>query len=701
MFFLKSSLKRSWVAVLLFLPFAEVTSLDPAPKQNYCPMVFVNSTGQPDDEVYFVAHGNDPNGIPCFIVPNTTTGVCTFQYPTPTGHPSSVDVSVKLSDLPVATNTPYSSHAYLIYMPINSSSRAYFSIKNPMYLATALNPALGVIGVTDASVTTYSDANFYTLYQDFEFGLVNTNKNKDANLGLYCNLSWVDYFCLPMQLYTYSYSTSGSTPVIINPTALPAGTIPSMSRGTLLSNVQGKLTAAGVPASWGALSVPFYSNPYIDTTPSATVRILAAKNSIALGTSSNKFSGGAVTLSYFDQYYATSNSSGPSTGKSYMQKIYEYYQSNTFYTRIVPAGVGATTVYSVTANATPLTLNFTCVAGGGPNYTLLLGNSPYTTGLTTEQLLSGSGPTWPFTYTGGGTNSAAYPNELAKVVSALFSVGYWPYPYVTGSTTTGGCDVPLSPNPSCSPSGTTCPFLAANCGFWYLLYFQNPNNFASSIWYNLYDYAMHQYMISSSTNSPSCAGGCVPTNPTLGLGYAYDYDDLLNMSGLIGGISTQNSYGDPSQTSGAVEPYAAIVLGAVETSTIPVLNANNYNYDVTIGSAPGGATVTFTYYNAAGIKQTTVASATGNTSLGQVYVTPSQPFEVTFSFVSSNGSYPYNYDSTFSIDLQHQIAVPTGTVYTGSDLAYQTGIVFIINGGTTANPQFLLQFNSQPPAWPG
>jgi hypothetical protein len=173
------------------------------------------------------------------------------------------------------------------------------------------------------------------------------------------------------------------------------------------------------------------------------------------------------------------------------------------------------------------------------------------------------------------------------------------------------------------------------------------------------------------------------------------------MSGLIGGVAIQDAYGDPSTTSGASEPYAAIVLGTVETSTIPVLNANAYNYQVTIGSATGGTSVTFSYYDSTGLKHTTPASTTGNTPLGMVYVSPTQPFEVTFSFTSSDVSYPYNYESTFSIDLQHQIAIPTGTKFTGSDLAFQSGIVFTISGGTTANPQFLLEFNSAPPAWPG
>lgn len=691
--------------IALIPSFAKLMAVDPAPKQNYCPIVIVNNTGQPASSVYCVLHGNDPNGVPCFLVPNTTTGICTFQYPTPSGMPSSISSSVTLSQLPLATNTPYTGgNAYLIYIPINSSSRGYFSINNPMYLATALNPALGVIAVTDSSVTTYSDPNFYSVYQDFEFGLVNTSQNTNANLGIYCNLSWVDYFCLPMQLYTYSYSPSGSTPIIINNAALPAGTIPTQSRSQLLTSIQSQLQTVGGSSSWGSLQVPFYSNPYTDTTPSTIIRILAAKNSIALGTSSNKFAGGAATLTWFNPDYATDSSIGPFPGTSFMQEVYNYYQSKTLYTRIVPANVSATTVYSITSTGEPaLTLNFTCVQGGGPNYTLLLGNSPYTTGLTTEELFSGSGPTWPFTYTGGGANNIAYPNELAKVVSALFSIGYLPYPLTTGSTTTGVCDIPTTPSntASCMPSATTCPFINGNCGFWYLEYFQNPNNFTSGIWYNLYDAVIHPFLISSANNLPSCTGGCVPSNPSLGLGYAYDYDDLLNMSGLIAGVNTQDNYGNPSQASGAVDPYAIIVLGPVETNSIPVLNANSYNYEVTVSSAPNGATVTFSYYDSTGTNHEVTASPTANTSLGMIYVSPTQPFEVTFSFESTDMSYPYNYSSTFVIDLQHQIAIPKGNTFTGSDLAYQSGIVFTINGGTTANPQFLLQFNSAPPTWPG
>ena len=89
---------------------------------------------------------------------------------------------------------------------INSSSRAYFSVENPMYLPTVFNPAptREVLDINDSSVISPQDPNYYTWYQDFEFGLgyQDSGVATGANLltQLFMNLSWVDYFCLPMKI---------------------------------------------------------------------------------------------------------------------------------------------------------------------------------------------------------------------------------------------------------------------------------------------------------------------------------------------------------------------------------------------------------------------------------------------------------------------------------------------------------------------
>lgn len=692
--------------LLVCIGFGQLRAVAPAPLQNYFPVVVVNNTGQPSNQIYFVAHGNDPDGIPCFFLPNTTTGICTYEYPVPSGEISSITSSVLLSDLPLATGTAVSgANTFLIYLPNSSAARGYFSINKIMYLPTKINPALDMFGVVDSSVTSYTDANFYTVYQDFEFGIPNVSAATNSSLAIYLNLSWVDYFCLPMQLATYSYPSNSG--IVIDPTCLPAGTLASLSRGQMLTQMQNKLTASGVPAAWGKLGIPFYTNPYTDSTPFTTVRILAAKNSISLAGTTPQPAGFKVTPKYFNTNYATSSTQGPSTGVSYMQAVYNYYYNSgsprSFYTQIIPQGISGAVVYQITGNPTALTLDLNCVEGGGPNYTLLLGNSVSGVvtngGLTTEELLGGSGPTWGFTLVSG-VDSAAYTNELAKVISALFSIGYWPYPNTTGTTAYPTNPPPTPPN--CPVPDATHPFFDSNCGFYHLPYFTNANGFTTGLWYNLYDKALHQLEIGATGGA--CSGGCVPSNPTLGLGYGYDYDDLLNMSGIIAGILSQDQYGNPSQAAGAIQPYAVISLGTVETSTIPVLFNSTYNYNVTAAAAPGGTAVTFIYYDVHGVQHRTLASATTNTDLGMVYVSPSELFQMEFAFVNADDpAYPYNYTYTFDLDLQHQIAIPASseTVFRGSDQAFQTSIQFNINGGTQTNPTFLIEYDSAPPTWPG
>ncbi len=149
---------------MAYLPLSlfAVPALPPAPLQNYAPIVFVNKSTLPADQIYFVAHGNDAAGIPCFLVPDAN-GICQFLYPTPGNIPSSAGSSKLLSELPTATGTGITDPSYLIYLPICSAARAYFSINNPMFLATAFNPQLGILSIGDPSVSSLTDPNFYTL----------------------------------------------------------------------------------------------------------------------------------------------------------------------------------------------------------------------------------------------------------------------------------------------------------------------------------------------------------------------------------------------------------------------------------------------------------------------------------------------------------------------------------------------------------
>lgn len=656
------------LAALGLLSVFSLEALDPAPLQNYCPVVVVNNTTLDASKVYFVCHGNDPNGVPCFLVPNTGTGICEFVYPTPSGSPSSAGSSVTLDQLPVATGISPSitNAAYLIYLPINSSSRGYFSINSPMYLATALNPALGVLSVNDSSVTALTDPNFYTLYQDFEFGLVNSPTSSISQL--YLNLSWVDYFCLPMQLTTYMYPSN--TEVSLDPVALPSGTESSLTRENIIASVNASLAAKGSP--WNTLGVAYLANPYIDTTSSNYVRILAMKNSIDLGGDNAQipFSGGSgyTPQACFPSTYFSA-APGPTTN-SYMQEVYNYYLTNALWVQIYPKDLG-TALYKITSDSsdpTNQTLTFTGVSASSPNptpptCTLQLAN------LTAEKFLSGS--VWPFN---PASTNAAYTNELSKVISALFTIGQFP---LTKFSTSQGS-----------------PFVNNNEGFSAFTYFSNPIGTWSGIWYNLYCELLHKLMISQGASSLLNLH-----NPTLGLGYAYDYDDLLNMSGLIQGISIQDMYGNPSQATGAVQPYVVISLESLSGTTIPDISGDSYAYPVTVAPAANGVQVSFTYFDGTSTV-TTQASQNANVVLGNVQVDSGHPFLVTFSFGSTdNGDF---YSGTFNINLLRQVVTPQTTTssFSTTDQYFQGSIVFDNQGSNTA-PKFFISYNSTPPGWPG
>ncbi len=626
-------------------------AVPPAPLQNYCPVVLVNNSTLNANQIYFVAHGNDPNGFPCFLVPDAN-GVCQFSYPTADGTPSSALVSKTLDQLPIATDIPpLINEAYLVYLPVNSSSRAYLSIDLPIYLGTSINPALGVMGIMDASVTSRTDPNFYTLYQDFEFDLDDSVSNSEKKL--YLNLSWVDYFCLPMQLHTYSYPSNKQ---ISMDGTYESGTDSKLTREDIITQMNSGLTAGQAYPSWGYLDVPFYDNPYTDSTPASCVRILAAKNSIDLE-KSPQFQGGQTPPNFFPLTYSTDANNGPQTGKSFYEAVYNYYLSNIFYAKVIPAGHLKEEVYTITSvSGSPLVLSF--VAANVKNHTLDV--TLDLNDLAFDQMLSGS--VWPFQPT---TVLAAYTNELSKLISALFTIGQLPY---TASTT--------------SPEN---PFVNNNDGYKAITYFKNPPNYSNGPWYNLFDIELHKLEISKEK---------VPKNATLGLGYGYDFDDLLNMSGIINGIDIQDTLGNPSPTTDASEPYLIITLESLSGTTIPNLAANNQAYNVTMGPAASGVDVSFTYYDGS-ITQTTNASLTVNTDLGSVQVDENNPFVIKFTFDSA--------DYEYHINIQNQVVLPSTvtSTYSAADQHFLNSIVFEKTLGTQSNPEFTITYNSSPPPWAG
>jgi len=701
--------------------FFQAIALIPAPLQNYVPVVIVDSSGlDRPGSIYFISHGLDPSGLPCYLVPNTNSsspnyGLCEYVYPNTSGAPGSADpaISKTLSDLPLATGTDQTDPAYLIYVPISSSARGYLSIDNPMYLPAKFNaaPTRQVLDINDASVTSMQDPNYYTWYQDFEFGLVYNNISvaTGANLAsqLFLNLSWVDYFSLPMKLEVFS---NPSNDPIHGISTLVSGFDPSLSRDKILGDIQTGLKAENTAGTttWSNLSVPYYQNQYANATPEGYLRILAAKNSISLSSSvqfQGPITGAAQT--FFPSDYVLNTTYGPTASTTFMEAVYNYYTANTLTCQIFPEGGAPGFDYTYDISATTgdpnYTLTFTYtggVPGSGPTPPSSI-TLPLKT-LTTEELLSGS--LWPFTPV-----DAPFTNELSKLISALFTIGELPL-NTSQLTATPPADY------GCTGLPTTSKIVTNSCGFSTLApqtghtdsYFHNPDplnphpanfSFSQGPWYNVYDHLLHKYQ---KTNAD------VPNNPSFGLGYGYDYDDLLNMAGLVNPL-IQTQYATPASNGDLVLPNAYIVITLGNLVGTPVLNINNdtyttnpaapapYNnyekipYPVEIGALSADSTMVVTFHWFDGTNQNvTPAPSSETTTLPNIVADPNHPFQVEFLY--NNVSY------TYTINLLRQVVTPSSPTnpYSSIDQSLINGITFaLVSGKLTIN------ISSVAPPWPG
>lgn len=639
----------------------------PEPKQNYCPFVVVNNTTLPASQVYFVATALDPDGIPCFLTPNTTTGVCSYVYPNSDGSNSSAANSVTLSQLPLATNTGIKGTAYLFYLPISSSGRAYFSIQKPMYLSTTYSASRGMLAINSPSIISLNDPNYYVPYQDFEFGL--DDSQTDSSTQLFVNLSWVDYFCLPMKLYGNSYLGAGSDPTINNSVCYPSGMPTGSTQVGIMTSTINSLST--YPTTWGYLPVPYYASPYTSSTSSGTIRILSPKNSAGLA--SGRLLTGGPTMTYFPLTYATNTAAGPSASTSYYQAVYNYYlasNDNTYaplYTILTPSsGLIMYEVVSDPSNAGRLLFN-----AYQPNTTTAIpADNTYIDlySLAIDDLLSGG-----ITFANGFTNATPIGAELGKLLSALFSIGQLPY---TASVTS-----PTSPFYNAEDYQT-------DGGYVDLTYFSNPPGFSGGPWYNYYDQILHKQMVGAGT---------LASNPTLGVAYAYDYDDLLGMSGIINGLEIQDQYGNPVATASVTSPYVVMELQSMSGALIPSLT-DTYYYTVTVGAAANGATVEF-IYNGGSTTAPISGSATPFTVYGGTPISGGSSDYLHVEFDFNGETYTYN------INLLGQIVTPlSGGNFSAADVQYQGGFSFSVTGGTgtSGNPiQMTINFNSSPTPWQG
>ncbi|MBX9744403.1 MAG: hypothetical protein K2X08_04240, partial [Chlamydiales bacterium] len=148
-----------------------------------------------------------------------------------------------------------------------------------------------------------------------------------------------------------------------------------------------------------------------------------------------------------------------------------------------------------------------------------------------------------------------------------------------------------------------------------------------------------------------------------GLGYAYDFDDLLDIAGLLHVNIQTGGQLNPDQ------PYSVLTLGPIDT-TIPDPTANFGPYQLTIGSL--------------GLSSNPIDVIYSTQSTGS----PNQIYSVTSSPGVVNGAYNYFYvryytDNTktnyltYAVYPKYQLVLPTSTRYNSQDVTLMNGIVFV------------------------
>jgi hypothetical protein len=589
--------------------------IPPQGKLNHVALVIRNHSGLDASRLFVVGKGQTLEATNAyFLQPNLETGVCQLVS-SATHNSADSDISVRLSHLPkVGTNE------YLIYVPQMISGRFYLSVDTPLYMKTGLSG--GISTIDDPSQTTVQDPNYYTLYQNFEFTL-------DVNYDLFANVTNVDYVALPLTLGSYTYPTGQLYPTLDNLTVV--GFPETSSRSSILNQIQAGLVGSGIASDWSTLSIPFYADPYTNSDPQTTLRILAAKLSIALS-GSRPFQG-APPVSFFSSVYLQDSTKGPAPSKSYMQLLHDHYKNKKMAITIFPAS-NPTANYVMTSSLTSENLDFKLhrEAGKAPS-TISVDLSK----LTTSALLHGAIGEW---VSNGAISPAAadpWQTEIAKTLSALFTAGFLPLPSFVSQ--------PVIVNDS---------FFDPYRGF----YFKNPTGFTQNgPWYNLYDKVIHPLYIQT--------GG-------IGLGYAYDFDDLLGIAGLLHVNVQTNGVLNPAR------PYTLLTVGPIDT-IIPNPKVDFGPYDLVFESLTPGSDGVDIIYSTSPSDPPSIVQAV--------------PFGGPQSTISGLQNYFYvkryldpgnTTFETYIVYPKYQLVLPTTNRYNSEDANLMNGIAFQSHSTSTS-----------------
>ncbi len=482
---------------------------------NFVPVVFTNNTGLSASQIYITFQGIDaanPNGQQFLTF--DSNGMGSF-VPLSTSS-LSTDYSVNLANAETIQNMAGS---YLFYVPLVTSGRAYVTFNQPLFLP--VDASAGT--VLDPFPTHYTDPNYYTIYDKWEFTFSSSGQTNQDYLDWQGNLntSGVDFFGISSSIALRSYPSQELLEKF-DPTQVNDGpTSFSQDRDTLITTFVNGLAMANNSAYWSALSLGFLSDPYTAGIPVNYLRILNPGFSIQFPPLSY---GGAVP------FYQNPAAGFPTDylanvlyGENYIDSWFTYYNAAT-----VP--VSLLNFYLDTI-ATPV--SYSGASGGSsPVQTFVFTGSP------TEILTQPATTSTPF-FVGTGfpfsPSSGAYVTNLSQFIGATFEVGLFDYTTISvisqANLRTNGAN-----------------------------YYTNPA-FTTTLgpWYDLYAKLLHSQGLIPSYSTTTLWGSV----------YASPYDDVL-------GINSSIAVKNPTDITLTPNPYFNIVLNGGNTNIPSIADSGSY-----------------------------------------------------------------------------------------------------------------------------
>ena len=308
----------------------------PPPISGYLPVVIVNNSGLPDDEVFVVVTGADPvvTTTQVFLGINTSTGIGT-RVTAATGQNATM-FTVSLSQLP-----PVSHNGHVIYFPTISGGEVWFSMQKKLSMPVNGN------SLVQPAFNNPNDpnGNYTTNFDIFEVAYVTA-----TTPNIVADATAVSFFSLPL----FGYMSTPSSPN--NTTGL------FQRRSTIQAHATNYFAAAPEASQW---------NQLILTSGGNFLRILSPGKSMAIP---------AFDPTYLDHM--------ASYGYSYINDIWSgassFYRMHSPIIMTIPNGTLQTYHGVIQANNSII---FT--SQGAPTYTVVFAPPVTTTPSTTFDIFSG------------------------------------------------------------------------------------------------------------------------------------------------------------------------------------------------------------------------------------------------------------------------------------------------------------------------